>query len=156
MLGIAGVLVVLWLFLLIVSVVWTWQISVHALYNVLRCSLVCCLFRARFIVHHCWRLKVLNFLCLTLSDFSMYVAFIYKTFSNLFPKTFCGSVRTDLFMCLVRVVVRQCTSGSPHTLFKRKIFGSCCIERSVPLCCKVCFYQSHLPTTYSGVFYLTM
>ena len=34
-------------------------------------------------------------------------------------------------MCLVRIGVRSCTSGSPHTPHKRKLFGSCCC------CCKL-------------------
>jgi len=53
------------------------------------------------------------------------LAMIEEVFTNIFkpffPKIFCGFIGTDLFMCLVRVGVRSCTFGSPHTPFKREL-----------------------------------
>jgi len=46
-------------------------------------------------------------------------------------------VGNDLFMGLWLVGVRSCTSGSPHTLSKRELFGSCC-------CCYI-EYEDSLP-----------
>ena len=41
------------------------------------------------------------------------------------------SVGTDLFMCLVRIGIRSCTSKSPHTPLMRKKFKSCCFVDEV-------------------------
>jgi len=48
-----------------------------------------------------------------------------KRFQTFFQKKkiFCGSIGTDLSICLVRVGVRSCTSRSPHTPFKRELLG---------------------------------
>ena len=68
--------------------------------------------------------------------FSLFVTFCKMGFlkSFFFKNVFYGSVGNDLFTWLVRVGVRLCTSGSPHTPRMWKIFGSCCC------CCCCCCY----------------
>ena len=51
---------------------------------------------------------------------------VFKIVYFFFKNVFCGSVGNDLFTWLVRVGVRSCTSGSPHTPRMWEIFGSCC------------------------------
>ena len=63
------------------------------------------------------------FICAFSSFVTFYKMWFLKSF---FKNVFDGSDGNDLFTWLVRVGVRSCTSGSPHTPRMREILGSCC------------------------------